>query len=334
MGDRAARIEGFLARAGWSGAVREPLAEDASFRRYERLRRGRRNAVLMDAPPSHEDVRPFIAIGRHLRSLGYSVPEVYAADVELGALLLEDLGDDLFARVLDAGGDARKLYAHAVDLLIDLQRRELPKGVAMYDVPTLLDEAALFVNWYLPVVGGATVARFARESFFAAWREVLPLAGEGAPVLVLRDYHIDNLMWLERRDGTSRVGLLDFQDALIGPRLYDLVSLLEDARRGLPPVLVEEMFDRFVEGAGLDSSAAETARAILGAQRNTKIIGIFTRLWRRDGKNDYLAYIPRVWGLLEGDLEHPVLEPLRVWFDRHVPPRLRGSSIAGSVASA
>lgn len=334
MGDRAARIEGFLARVGWSGAAREPLAEDASFRRYERLRRGRRSAVLMDAPPSREDVRPFIAIGRHLRFLGYSAPEVYAADVELGVLLLEDLGDDLFGRVLDAGGDARELYAHAVDLLIDLQRRELPKGVAAYDVPTLLDEAALFVDWYLPAAGGAAVARSARESFFAAWREVLPLAGEGAPVLVLRDYHIDNLMWLERRDGTSRVGLLDFQDALIGPRLYDLVSLLEDARRGLPPILVEEMFDRFVEGVGLDAVAAGTARAILGAQRNAKIIGIFTRLWRRDGKGDYLAYIPRVWGLLEGDLEHPVLNPLRVWFDRYAPSRLRGSPIAGSAASS
>ena len=332
MGDRAAHIEGFLARAGWSGATREPLAEDASFRRYERLRRDRRSAVLMDAPPSREDVRPFIAIGRHLRFLGYSAPEVYAADVELGALLLEDLGDDLFARVLDAGGDARKLYAHAVDLLIDLQRRELPKDVARYDVPTLLDEAALFVDWYLPAVGGTAVARSARESFFAAWREVLPLAGEGVPVLVLRDYHVDNLMWLERRDGTSRVGLLDFQDALIGPCLYDLVSLLKDARRGLPPVLVEEMFDRFVEGVGLDATDTRTARAVLGAQRNTKIIGIFTRLWRRDGKSDYLAYIPRVWDLLEGDLEYPVLNPLRVWFDRHVPSRLRGSYIAGSVA--
>lgn len=334
MSDRAERIEEFLLRAGWSDAVREPLAEDASFRRYERLRCEERGAVLMDAPPPHEDVCAFIAVGRHLRLLGYSAPEVYAADIELGALLLEDLGDDLFARVLDAGGDARELYTHAVDLLIDLQRQELPKDVAAYDIATLLDEASLFVDWYLPAVSGAAVTRSVRDPFFAAWREILPSAYEKSRVLVLRDFHVDNLMWLEQRDGTSRVGLLDFQDALIGPCLYDLVSLLEDARRDLPLSLVEEMFDRFVAGTGLDSVVAKTAYAILGAQRNTKIIGIFARLWQRDGKIDYLAYIPRVWDLLEGDLEHPVLTPLRIWFDRHVPSQLRGSSITGSVASS
>ncbi len=334
MDDRAERIGEFLARAGWSGAARKPLRQDASFRRYERLRLGERGAVLMDAPPPQEDVCSFIAIGRHLRFLGYSAPDIYAADVGLGALLLEDLGDDVFTRVLDGGGDARDLYAHAVDLLIDLQRRELPAGVAAYDIPALLDEASLFVDWYLPVVGGAVPARFARESFFEAWREVLPLACAGPRVLVLRDYHVDNLMWLEARDGISRVGLLDFQDALIGPCLYDLVSLLEDARRDLSPSLAADMFERFVAGTGLDPAGAETAYAILGAQRNTKIVGIFTRLWQRDGKADYLAYIPRVWDLLEGDLEHPVLDSLRTWFERHVPSRSRGSAIVGSAASS
>lgn len=332
MSDRAGKIADFLARAGWPDAAREPLTGDASFRRYERVRCGERRAVLMDAPPPHEDVRPFVTIDRHLRGLGYSAPEIHAEDAELGALLLEDLGDELFTRVLDAGGDEESLYIHAVDLLIDLQRRQLPNGIFPYDISVLLEEAALFVDWYLPAVRQRAVPPSGREEFMEAWQEVLPVAGEVPSVLVLRDYHVDNLVWLERREGTSRVGLLDFQDALVGPCMYDLVSLLEDARRDLPPTLVRSMFDRFVSGTGLDPVAATAAYAVLGAQRNTKIIGIFTRLWQRDGKIDYLAYIPRVWGLLESDLEHPVLTPMRGWFDRHVPSQLRGTSIMSAVA--
>ena len=287
----------------------------------------------MDAPPPHEDVRPFIAIDRHLRSLGYSAPEIIAEDASLGALLLEDFGDDLFTRVLDSGGNEQELYRHAVDLLIDLLHRDPPSAVPEYGRPTLLGEAALFVDWYLPAVRRQPVASSERDEFFSAWEDVLPLANAGPPVLVLRDYHVDNLVWLERRKGISRVGLLDFQDARVGPCMYDLVSLLEDARRDLPSDLVKGMFERFVSGTGLDPAAAAAAYAVLGAQRNTKIIGIFTRLWQRDGKIDYLPYIPRVWGLLEGDLEHPVLLPLRNWFDAHVPSQLRGSSIVRSTAA-
>ena len=333
MSDRLQGIGDFLVRAGWADAEREPLAGDASFRRYERVRDGERGAVLMDAPPPHEDVRPFITIDRHLRSLGYSAPEIFAADASLGTLLLEDFGDDLFTRILDAGGDEQELYRHAVDLLIDLQHRDLPSAIPEYDVSTLLGEAALFVDWYLPTVRQQPVTSSERDAFFSAWQEVLPLANAGPPVLVLRDYHVDNLVWLERRNGISRVGLLDFQDALVGPCMYDLVSLLEDARRDLPSDLVKGMFERFVSGTELDPATAATAYAVLGAQRNTKIIGIFTRLWQRDGKVDYLPYIPRVWGLLEGDLEHPVLMPLRNWFDAHVPSQLRGSSIASSTGA-
>lgn len=337
MNDRRQRIGDFLARAGWAGAERKPLAGDASFRRYERVRDGERGAVLMDAPPPHEDVRPFIAIDRHLRNLGYSAPEIFAEDISLGALLLEDFGDDLFTRVLDSGGDELELYRHAVDLLTDLQHRDLASAISDYDIPgydtsTLLGEAALFVEWYLPTVRRQPVTSTERDGFFSAWQEVLPLADVGPPVLVLRDYHVDNLVWLKCRTGISRVGLLDFQDALVGPCLYDLVSLLEDARRDLPPALVKDMFERFISGSGLDPAAAATAYAVLGAQRNTKIIGIFTRLWQRDGKIDYLPHISRVWGLLEADLEHPVLAPLRNWFDTHVPSQLRGASIMSSMA--
>ena len=286
----------------------------------------------MDAPPPHEDVRPFIAIDRHLRGLGYSAPEIFAEDTSLGTLLLEDFGDDLFTRVLDSGGDEQELYRHAVDLLIDLLHRDLPSAIPEYDTTTLLGEVALFVDWYLPAMRQQPVTTAERDAFFSAWQEVLPLANAGPSVLVLRDYHVDNLVWLEHRTGISRVGLLDFQDALVGPCLYDLVSLLEDARRDLPSALVKDMFDRFISGTGLDPAASATAYAVLGAQRNSKIIGIFTRLWQRDGKTDYLPYIPRVWGLLEADLEHSVLMPVRNWFDAHVPSQLRGSSIKSSMA--
>ena len=323
MSDRAERIEEFLTGAGWAGAVRAPLAGDASFRRYERVKEGQRQAVLMDAPPPHEDVRPFLVIDRYLRSLGYSAPDVYAADPELGVLLLEDFGDDLFARVLAEGGDEGTLYAHAVDLLIDLLGRDLPQGVPSYDTDLLLDEAALFVNWYLPAVRSYPTAPAERDEFLAIWRKVLPIANVGPSILVLRDYHADNLVWLSRRKGMSRVGLLDFQDAVVGPCTYDLVSLLEDARRGLAPGLVDGMIDRFLAGTGLDPDAILAAYAVLGAQRNTKIIGIFTRLWQRDGKQEYLTYIPRVWGMLEGDLMHPALTAVRDWFDRNVPSRIR-----------
>lgn len=332
MSDRQQGIDDFLARAGWADAERVPLAGDASFRRYDRVRDGERGAVLMDAPPPHEDVRPFIAIDRHLRNLGYSAPEIFAEDVSLGTLLLEDFGDDLFTRVLDSGGSELELYRHAVDLLIDLLHRDLPPAIPDYDIPTLLGEVALFVDWYLPTVRRQPVTSTERDGFFSAWQEVLPLADMGPPVLVLRDYHVDNLVWLERRSGISRVGLLDFQDALVGSCMYDLVSLLEDARRDLPPVLVKDMFERFISGTGLDPAAAATAYAVLGTQRNTKIIGIFTRLWQRDGKIDYLPHISRVWSLLEAGLEHPVLMPLRDWFDAHVPSQLRGTSITSSMA--
>ena len=333
MKTRTWEIKQFLERSGWSGAKRMPIAGDASFRRYERVTHGTQRAVLMDAPPPYEDIRPFVKIASHLRSLGYSAPNIYSEDAELGALLLEDLGDNLFTRVLDTGGDASLLYSHAVDLLVDLGQRNLPDHVPNYDIPTLLEEASLFIDWYFPTVSGRAVEAVERKAFLDVWQRVLPLAYEGPPVLVLRDYHVNNLIWLDRQDSISRVGLLDFQDAVIGPRMYDLVSLLEDARRDISPDLAKEMFERFVITTQSDRTAAYAAYAVLGAQRNTKIIGIFSRLQQRDEKSDYLAYIPRVWRLLENDLEYPALSPVREWFAKNVPDCLRGSAIMNSITA-
>lgn len=323
--ERARAIERFLARAGWAEARRTPLAGDASFRRYERLDGTRGRAVLMDAPPPEEDVRPFAALSRHLCSLGLSAPRVLAADEGIGLLLLEDLGDDLYTRLLAEGAaEEAELYAAAVDLLVELHRRPPPAGLAPYDAQLLQQEADLLVDWYLPRKRARPTAEPLKEEYRALWRALYPLAEDRRPVLVLRDYHADNLIWLPGRRGIARVGLLDFQDAVAGASAYDLVSLLEDARRDVPPAIVEAAIARYLAASpDLDAESLRTAYAVLGAQRNCKILGIFTRLSVRDGKPQYLDYLPRVWRLLENDLAHPALRPLRDWLAREAPPMTR-----------
>ena len=326
MAEAIADVDAFLARHGWAGAERTPLAGDASFRRYQRLAAEGRRAVLMVAPPDKEDTRPFVAVARHLVGRGFSAPAVLAADADAGLVLLEDLGDALYSRVLDGGGDEEAMYAAAVDVLVELQR-DPPAGldVPPYDDARLHGEADLLVDWYLPAMTGEATSEAVRSAYTAAWNEVFPLARAVPEALVLRDYHADNLMWLPERPGNRRVGLLDFQDAVVGPVAYDLVSLLEDARRDIAAATVETMRARYLaRRADLDRDTFAAAYAVLGAQRNCKIIGIFTRLWRRDGKPAYLDLLPRVWGHLARDLAHPGLAPVGRWLDAAIPPELRG----------
>jgi len=329
--DRAAARGAFLERLGWGRADVSFLAGDASFRTYYRVVREGMTAVLMDAPPGLEDVRPFVAVARHLLALGYAAPRILGDDPEAGLLLLEDLGDATFTRRLAEGADEATLYALAVDLLADLHRRPaieiLPAGlVPPYDDTLLLTEARLLVDWTLPAVlppdrtpGAAAVAEYE-----ARWRTALPVARAVPDTLVLRDFHVDNLLALPDRAGLAGCGLLDFQDAVSGPLTYDLVSLLEDARRDLDPTLVASMRARYLDRLpGLDRAAFEASWAVLAAQRHAKVIGIFTRLHRRDGKPAYLPHIARVWRLLEAALEHPVLADVRAWFETHVPRERR-----------
>ncbi|QJU60845.1 phosphotransferase [Sphingomonas sp. AP4-R1] len=297
----------FLNTHGWDGAQILPLAGDASFRRYFRVVRGGTTGVLMDAPPQHEDSRPFLQVADHLHALGFAAPRVIARDLAEGLILLEDFGDDRMAEVI-AADPAREtpIYTAAVDLLRDLHRH--PAGdLPPYDMTVYQREAGLFPEWYMPAVGLDVPA-----GYDAAWAEALaPIAGDRG-VTVLRDYHAENIMLL--RNGS--LGLLDFQDALAGHPAYDLVSLLQDARRDVPPALEAAMLAHYgpVDGA---------AYALLGAQRNTKILGIFTRLWKRDGKPRYLSFQPRVWDYLERDLAHPALAPVKAWFDAAVPAEKR-----------
>ncbi len=327
MADRTATLDRFLAGHGWGDAARHPLAGDASFRRYVRLQRGAERAMLMDAPPPQEDVRPFVRIARLLERLGLSAPRVLAADETAGLLLLEDLGDETYTRVLASGGDEGALYTLATDLLIDLHRRvdlSMADGVPPYDDKRLLDEAALLVDWYLPAIRGEETSPALRAEYLDRWQETFAIARSVADTLVLRDYHVDNLMLLDGRDGVAACGLLDFQDAVIGPVSYDLVSLLEDARRDVPQDLAAMMIARYCDAfPALDRDAFLASYAVMGAQRSAKIVGIFTRLDRRDGKPIYLEHIPRVWRWLESDLAHPVLFDLRTWFDREIPEAAR-----------
>lgn len=327
MTDRSTTIDGFLAGHGWGAAERHPLAGDASFRRYVRLRRGADRAMLMDAPPPEEDVRPFVRVAQLLERLGLSAPRVLAADEAAGLLLLEDLGDETYTRVLASGGDETALYTLATDLLIDLHRRfdlSMADGVPPYDDEKLLDEAALLVDWYLPAIRGEATSPALRAEYLDRWQETFSIARSAPDTLVLRDYHVDNLMLLDGREGVAACGLLDFQDAVIGPRSYDLVSLLEDARRDVPQDMAAAMIARYCDAfPALDRDAFHASYAVMGAQRSAKIVGIFTRLDRRDGKPVYLEHIPRVWRWLEADLAHPVLYDLRGWFDREIPQAMR-----------
>ena len=311
----------FLDASGWDRVPVVPLAGDASFRRYYRLGRNGSSAVLMDAPPPQEDIGPFVAVAGLLRELGLSAPEVLAEDRGQGFLLLEDFGDDTYTRLLARGADEPALYRLAVDTLVTLQRaveQHRTPDLPPYDLERLLGEAALLIDWYRPLTGGP------REEYLALWRAVLPDAVVAPPTLVLRDYHVDNLMLLPDRPGVRGCGLLDFQDAVTGQPSYDLVSLLEDARRDIPGPLRQAMTERYLAAfPALDRQAFLCSAAILSAQRNCKILGIFTRLRKRDGKRQYLAHIPRVWRLLEADLRHPALGPVARWLDRHLPPETR-----------
>ena len=293
----------FVADAGWPGARIEPLAGDASFRRYFRVVDGSRSAVLMDAPPAHEDSRPFLAVADHLLDLGFAPPRILARDLGQGLVLLEDFGDARMAEVIAADPvRERPIYEAAIDLLRDLHAH--PAGAfAPYDLATCQREAALLPEWYLPAVGIDPAPGYAE-----AWAAALGDLCHDRSVTVLRDYHAENIMLLP--DGG--LGLLDFQDALAGHPAYDLVSLLQDARRDVDPALEEAMLAHY-------GPVDRAAYALLGAQRNAKILGIFTRLWKRDGKPRYLSYQPRVWAYLERDLAHPALAPVARWFDTYVP---------------
>ena len=302
--------------AHWKTAACEPLTGDASARKYFRLRAENQTAILMDASQVPDSVAPFVRIAKHLRRIGLSAPKLYLHDAAGGLLLLEDFGDDTFARLLEKSVEPEKLFTLATDVLIALHQhpQAVPDSLRAYHPEKMLEDIELFVQWRTP-----KVTALEREDFRAAWRTVLPLAHQVPASLLLRDYHVANLMLLPARTGIQQAGLLDFQDAYRGPVTYDLVSLLEDARRDVPEALQKKLLARYLAAfPTLDRETFETSLAILAAQRHTRVLGIFERLARHEGKLDYRRlHSPRVERLLQKALRHPILADVKNWTDRH-----------------
>jgi tRNA threonylcarbamoyl adenosine modification protein YjeE len=355
-GDFAARAERimamrrFLDASGFGDAERLRIQGDASSRSYERLTLGEHRAILMnaprrpDGPPVRdgkpysqivhlaEDVKPFVALSNGLRQLGFSAPQVLAADLDRGLLILEDFGREGVVSG-DPPAPIEERYGEAVEVLVQLHCHRLADTLPVtareshrlprYDMDALLMEAELLLDWYLPQQG-VTVSDAMRATYVALWREVLLEVIDLDPTWVLRDYHSPNLMWLAERRDTARVGLLDFQDAVMGPSAYDLASLLQDARVDVPEAIEVSLLGRYARlrresDSRFDPPSFIKAYSTLAAQRASKILGIFARLDRRDGKPQYLRHIPRVWGYLDRALTHPSLASLAAWTKAHVP---------------
>jgi tRNA threonylcarbamoyl adenosine modification protein YjeE len=349
--ERIALVRDFIDEAGFGEAQRRRMQGDASTRIFERLTSGDRTAILMNAPRrpdgppvrdgkpysaiAHlaEDIVPYIALAAGLRRIDLAAPEILHADLDDGLLMMEDLGDERIVSG-DPPAPVEMRYAAAVDLLASLHGRNLPNRLPVtsaldyrlprYDLDAFLIEAELLLDWYL-VNAGAPVGDTARAAFVTLWRQALEPAMAAPATWVLRDYHSPNLLWLPQREGSARIGLVDFQDALFGPAAYDVASLLQDARVDVAEPMEMNLLGRYVRARlshdrSFDTGGFTLLYATLAAQRATKILGIFARLQRRDGKPQYLRHVPRLWGYLQRSLAHPALAGLKAWYAANVPP--------------
>ncbi|WP_047993676.1 aminoglycoside phosphotransferase family protein [Puniceibacterium sp. IMCC21224] len=301
-------IQDFLTIVGWQDAQQFPLAGDASSRRYIRLVRGSTRAILMHDPEG--DVTLFAQLARHLSGLNLSAPQVYAENAQQGLLLIEDLGDALFARLCEQHpSDETPLYLAATEALIALHRYPPPRTLPIADPSRLAQMTDLAFLHYLPRATGHSDTG-AQQACIAAFHSALNRYAPDTDVMILRDFHAENLIWLPDRSATARTGLLDFQDALAGHRAYDLASLLTDARRDVSPDTAEAAIRHYIAATGIAEEPFRAAIAVLGAQRNLRILGVFARLAASRGKPHYIDLIPRVWGHLMADLKHPALRDI------------------------
>ncbi|CAA2137224.1 tRNA (adenosine(37)-N6)-threonylcarbamoyltransferase complex ATPase subunit type 1 TsaE [Hyphomicrobium sp. ghe19] len=361
--ERFAAIRDFLSRAGWGEASTafSYLQGDASPRRYARLQKadGTR-AILMDSPQrpdgppirdgksysaiAHlaESVRAFVAIDGALAATGLSVPRILAEDLAQGLLIIEDFGDEVFGAEVSRGRDQAGLWKRGVDTLIAVQSIPPPTRIVLSDGSTfalpeadegvLEIETQLLLDWYWPALHGTPAPQSARDAFTALWKSTFERVLSQPKTWLLRDFHSPNLIALDDRPSPRDVGIIDFQDAMIGPAAYDLVSLLQDARLDVPETLEKQLLDHYIainssRNPAFDEPEFRFSYAALGAQRNTKILGIFARLAMRDGKRQYLAHMPRIWGYLERDLQHEALAGLRAWYDANLPRSLRAEAL-------
>ena len=319
---RSQRAHQFLQDCGWGAAKRQPLAGDASDRRYERLMRDGTTAILMDAPPgTGDDPADFIRIGTHLQTLGLSPPAILAQDLAQGFLLLEDLGDALFARIVDTSPTLEEpLYLAATDVLLHLQSHSAPPGLPNLAATDWAGAAAFALDWYRLGAIGQAATDLARADFVQRLGQLMQAHADGPRVLILRDYHAENLLHLPQRNGIRSVGLLDFQLGQMGQPAYDLVSLLQDARRDVSAPVANACIRHFATRTQTDETAFRTTLAVIGAQRALRILGIFARLCLVRGKSEYPRMIPRVWGQLQQNLAHPALAEFRTVCHDLLPP--------------
>ncbi len=358
---RMETVAGFLAANGIRSTERSFFQGDASSRRYEKLTGTSGECCLLmdmpdvpDGPPVRDGksysaiahlatgISAVLAINEELRSRGFSAPETLASDAANGLALIEFLDGEVYGDRARQGKDMSEPMTAAVCLLADMagstwpQKADLPTGgsyeLARYDETALLIEVELLLDWFWPQAKGEEAGAEVREALLAIWRRLIGQLAREPEVWVLRDYHSPNLIWLPEREGVARVGLIDTQDAVLGSPAYDLVSMLQDARIDVPAGVEHELLDYYCAyrevamadaGEVFDDAAFRRDYAVLGAQRATKILGIFVRLWRRDGKAQYLRHIPRVSRALESNLEHPELGELRAWYDKHLPADVR-----------
>jgi len=314
---RPEKIERFLRHHGWDDAKTEKITSDASNRKYTRLFKKQNTSILMDSDPTtNESIENFIYFTKQLRKLKFSAPKIYGQDICNGLLLLEDLGSDSFANILKSKPHLENhIYQEAINQLIEIRKNKIPHLTRKYDLKILLQEAVLFSEWYLSPLR----ASYESSHLLKILRVTLQETLKQDTTLVLRDYHAENLMWLPDRRNNRRVGLLDYQDALAGNPAYDIASLLKDARREVPKKLQEELIKYFLKKTNLDHAVFSRDYSILSAQRNLKIIGIFSRLSIRDNKSGYLDLIPRVWKNLQDDLKHPSLNELSEFIKSNSP---------------
>ncbi len=314
MNSRSGTRLRFLDHYSWGDAQVEALIPDASFRQYFRVTLANQKAILMDAPPEHEPIDPFLKLTQHLKSIELRVPEILAFDARDGFILLEDLGDNTFTELIVSGENELLLYEKALGELIKLQSsaKAVDIDVGEYDFDLMIDEACLFTQWYLPAVTQNKIDKYMVSGFNAAWKTIFKTLPEINPTLVLRDFHVDNLMMIN-----DQCALLDYQDAVIGSPAYDVVSLLEDARRDIGCELTQKILSIYQDKTNSDPKIFQHHYVIWGAQRHCKVAGIFMRLWVRDNKPNYLIHLTRVMALLKKNLQCPELKPLAQWFDQH-----------------
>ncbi len=310
---------------------RVKLKSDASFRSYERITTDKGDFILMDAPPEKEKTLPFVKMANFLRSCELSAPEVISQDNENGFLLLEDFGNESFNHILSGRSslsdtlNEERIYEKAIDALIYLHKISASSvSLPHYDDLTLLKESNQFIDWYVAVLNGEILGKEMKEEFNLILKHLLSASKLFGDVVVLRDYHVDNLMWLDDRIAFRKVGLLDFQDAVIGSPIYDLVSLLEDARRDVSATLADAMINRYLRAfPNYSRKDFNVAYSILGVQRNLKIIGIFARQAAKYKNPSYLSMLPRVWRYIHHELRHPLLLPLKNWLTKVVPTQMK-----------